>query len=155
MKVVLDMLDQAKVSYQVHEHPEVATIEEARALVPHLTIDLLKTVVFEVKDTERLLLVAVPCLAQVDYKSVAQIAGCSRRALRLVNGERIESELGFQVGGVRPFAIREGCEVVLDGGIDSNQLVKVGGGPRTLTIELAFSDLQNLSAATVARVSKQ
>ncbi|MEQ8231287.1 MAG: YbaK/EbsC family protein [Gammaproteobacteria bacterium] len=147
-------LAQADITHRVHRHAAVGTIAEAHAEVPHLTEGLWKTVVFEVVPGARRLLVAVACDRRVDYRAVAALAGCSRRALRLVEPARVASELGFEVGGVGPFRVTPAVEVILDDACESTQQVLVGGGLRTLTIELAFGDLVRLGAATVAPVAR-
>ncbi|MEQ8659571.1 MAG: YbaK/EbsC family protein, partial [Gammaproteobacteria bacterium] len=147
-------LARAGIAHRAHRHVPVGTIEEARAHVPHLTRDLMKTVVFEVVPTARRLLVAVTADARVDYRAVAAQAGCSRRALRLVEPARVASELGFEVGGVGPFRVVPAVEVLLDVAGASLPRVLVGGGLRTLTLELAFADLARVSAASVAAVAR-
>lgn len=145
----------AAIDHRVHRHVAVGTVEEARARVPHLTDGLLKTVVFEVVPTARRLLVAVACDQRVDYRAVAALAGCSRRALRLVEPARVAAELGFEVGGVGPFRVLPEVEVMLDaGGGERAGRVLVGGGLRTLTLELAFADLARVSDATVATLTR-
>ncbi len=152
--VIAAQLAGSGIAHTVHRHVAVATIDEALARVPHLTEDLLKTVVFEIAGSARRLLVAVDCAARVDYRGVAAAAGCSRRALRLVPPERVAAELGFEIGGVGPFRVAPGVEVVLDAGSAPARRVRVGGGLRTLTIELAFGDLAALGEATLAAVAR-
>lgn len=149
------LIDDAGVACARHQHPPVVTIDEARATVPHLVVDLLKTVVFEIAGSDRRLLVAVDADRQVDYRSVATVAGCSRRTLRLMPAARVATELGFEIGGVGPFPVCEGARVILDAGIDADRRVKVGSGLCTLTLELDFADLVRVSAATVAPIAKQ
>ena len=112
--VIAAQLAEHGIPHTVHHHVAVRTIEEARAQVPHLTEDLLKTVVFEIAASARRLLVAVDCTARVDYRGVAAAAGCSRRALRLVPPERVAAELGFEIGGVGPFRVAPEVEVLLE-----------------------------------------
>lgn len=148
------LLADNQVPHTVHEHVAVSTIDEAKKLVPELTINLLKTVVFEVHQTPQVLLVAVDRDAAVDYKRVSKLAGCSRRALRLMPGERVSEELGFEIGGVGPFRVDDRISIILDAAIDAASDVKVGGGLRTRTIELKYQELARLGAATIAGVSR-
>ncbi|MCP5201093.1 MAG: YbaK/EbsC family protein [Gammaproteobacteria bacterium] len=151
---IVHLLDANGIAHVLHRHVAVATIEEAQRLVPHLTVDLLKTVAFEISGTSRVLLVAVRAEDQVDYRGVAAVAGCNRRALRLMPGARVAAEFGFEVGGVGPFRVDPRIEVVLDAAAADLDQVKVGGGSRSLTCELAFTDLARLGDAVVAAVSK-
>jgi Cys-tRNA(Pro)/Cys-tRNA(Cys) deacylase len=47
--IIVDMLERSGVPYRLHLHPPVTTVEEAFAKAPHLTHNLLKTVVFRIK----------------------------------------------------------------------------------------------------------
>lgn len=151
---IAGLLDSNGIEHVRHRHVAVATIEEAHRLVPHLTVDLLKTVAFEISGTSRVLLVAVRAEDQVDYRGVAAVAGCNRRALRLLPGARVAAEFGFEVGGVGPFAVDPRLEVVLDTAAMALPRVKVGGGSRTITCELGSADLARLADARIAAVSK-
>ncbi|MGR8918681.1 MAG: aminoacyl-tRNA deacylase [Gammaproteobacteria bacterium] len=151
---ILRQLEAAGVAFRLFEHEAVTTIDDARARVPHLTVNLLKTVVFEVRGRAGYVLVAVGCEDQVDYRGVAAALECSRRALRLVPGERVEAELGFEVGGVGPFRLRDDVTVLLDERLRQDASVKVGAGARTLTLELSLADLRAVSDGAVAAVAK-
>jgi prolyl-tRNA editing enzyme YbaK/EbsC (Cys-tRNA(Pro) deacylase) len=152
-KIAAQLREQG-VAYTLHEHIEVGTIEQALQSVPELTVNLLKTVAFEVARTDRIIFVAVACTAKVDYKRVSAALGCSRRALRLLDNQRLEHELGFAVGGVGPFRVEPAIEVILDEGFAEDDLVKVGGGTRQHTFELGFGALAAISDAHIARVSR-
>lgn len=151
---IIELLERGNVVHQVHQHVAVRTIAEAHAQVPELIDNLLKTVAFEIAKTSRRLLVAVSCDRAVDYKAVSAAVGCSRRALRLISAERVERELGFEVGGVGPFRVNADIEVLLDRSIADATVVKVGAGLRTRTLELRFSDLIRVNEAKVAVLSK-
>ena len=141
-------------TYELHRHAEVRTIAEAQDTVPHLVDGLLKTVAFTIKDSPRILLVAIDCRRQVDYRAVATAAGCSRRALRLLSADRIEAELGFEVGGVGPFPVTPAAEVWIDADIPSSRRVRVGAGLRSETLELTCDALLRCSGGRRASLSK-
>ena len=67
---VVDMLNASGFPFKVHAHQPICTIEEARAKVPHLTRNLLKTVVFKIKDADWIL-AAVNGSARIHYKKLA------------------------------------------------------------------------------------
>lgn len=148
------LLETGRIAHAWHYHPAVRTIAEALATVPHLTAGLLKTVVFARDGTDVRALVAVPCRAQVDYAALARALVCSRRDLRLVPPARIEAELGFEVGGVGPFALTEACVVLLDDSIPADARVLVGGGAPGYTLELCCGDLLRLPRARRAALAR-
>ena len=154
LRAIRAWLDACSLPYRVHEHIAVSTIEEARREVPELTIDLFKTVAFEIKHGSRIILVATEADRRVDYRALARLLGCSRRELRLLPGERVRTELGIEPGGVGPFPVLPNVDVLIDEGSPSQRQVKVGGGLRTVTVELAFEDLVRCSGARVASISR-
>lgn len=138
---ILALLQSSGASYRVHEHVAVTTVDEARALVPELTDNLLKTIAFEVAGTPRRVLAAVAADSEIDYKALAQALGCNRRALRLLPAARVADELGFEVGGVGPFPVQDAIEVVIDAALDPRLIVRCGAGLRTRTLEIALGGL--------------
>jgi Cys-tRNA(Pro)/Cys-tRNA(Cys) deacylase len=81
--------------------------------------------------------------------------GCNRRALRLLPAPRVEAELGFEVGGLGPFAIRPDIEVVIDTALLAQRWMRCGAGLRTRTLELAVADAVRASRARVAAIARR
>ncbi len=137
---VMEMLREAGVVFTLHEHPPVRTIEEAHLYANHLTRNLLKTVVFKIKGGPWIL-ASVQGSGRIDYRSLAAACGVKRTDLRTVSPREVESSLGFQVGGVGPFAIWEDVEVVLDESLAELQFIFCGSGLNTRTVEMDIHDL--------------
>lgn len=151
---IITLLAAADVTPTVHEHAAVRTIDEAHSLAPHLVEHLVKTIAFEIEPGPRVVLAAVAHHAQVDYKALSAVLGCNRRALRLIPAPRVEAELGFEVGGLGPFAILPHIEVVLDAALLEQGWLRCGAGLRTRTLELATADVVRASGARVAVIAK-
>jgi len=147
------MLDAAGVPYRIHAHQPIRTIEEARVQVPHLTRNLLKTVVFKIKDAQWVL-ASVKGGARIHYKKLADACRVKRTALRSVSPEQVEEDLGFQVGGVGPFPVNRTIRVVLDQDLQGLDSIFCGSGRNTRTIEMKMTDLMTLTAATVYPIVK-
>jgi Cys-tRNA(Pro)/Cys-tRNA(Cys) deacylase len=139
----MEMLREAGTAFTLHEHPPVRTIDEARVVAPHLTRNLLKTVVFKIKEGPWIL-ASVPGRARIDYRGLAAAFGVKRTDLRTVSPQEVEDSLGFEVGGVGPFAIREDVEVVLDESLSDLQSIFCGSGLNTRTIEMPIRALAAL-----------
>ena len=152
---ILQLLADAAIMPLVHLHAPLRTIAEAHALAPHLTENLIKTIAFEIEPGPRIVLAAVASDAQVDYKHLSAVLGCNRRALRLMSAARVEAELGFEVGGLGPFALGAHIEVVIDEGVMTLLWVRCGAGLRTCTLELKPQELVRTSAARVAPLVKR
>jgi Cys-tRNA(Pro)/Cys-tRNA(Cys) deacylase len=150
---VVSMLEKSGFPYQMHTHPCVRTIEEAHERVPHLTRNLLKTVVFKIKQGEWVLAV-VKGIGRVHYKKLADACGVKRTALRSISPEQVERDLGFQVGGVGPFPVEKNIRVVCDQGTMNLDHVFCGSGCNTATVEIKMAHLIALAGATVHPIVK-
>jgi Cys-tRNA(Pro)/Cys-tRNA(Cys) deacylase len=150
---VIDMLKESGFTYTVHEHTPVTTVDEAHQKVPHLTHNLLKTVVFRIKDAHWIL-AAVTGNVRIHYKKLADAMGVKRKDLRSIAPEQVESELGFEIGGVGPFPVREDIRVVFDETLAPLDHVFCGSGKNTRTIEMKSADLIELAKARVYPITK-
>lgn len=151
---ILTLLTTAGIAHRVHEHVEIRTIDQAAQYAPHLLENLIKTIAFEIEPGGRTVLAAVQHAAQVDYKALSTALACNRRALRLLAPERIERELGFEVGGLGPFALQAHVEVLVDSAVLTQPWLRCGAGLRTRTLELKPADLVRASHGSVADISK-
>ena len=68
---VQSLLESSGSPFTLHTHPAVSTIEDAEEKVPHLTRNLLKTIVFKIKDGDWILAV-VKGHDRIDYKELAR-----------------------------------------------------------------------------------
>ena len=150
---VLDHLRGLGVDLEIHLHEPVRTIEEAHERVPHLTAGLLKTVVFRLDDGGWVL-AAVTGPVRIHYRLLADALGVRRTALRAVGPEEVEAALGFQVGGVGPFALGPAIRVVLDAPILELERVLCGSGRNDRTLELAPGDLARAAGAIVHPIGR-
>ncbi len=147
------LLKAANITYSIHDHEPVTTIDDAEQKVPHLTQNLLKTVVFQIKDGGWIL-AAVSRRARIDYKQLADGLGLNRKDLRSVSPESIQASIGFEVGGVGPFPVREDITVVIDEKLQETGQVLCGGGRCDRSVEISLDDLKQVSQAQVFPISK-
>jgi len=150
---IVQLLERSGAAFQVHAHPCVTTIEEARRKVPHLTHNLLKTVVFRIKDANWIL-AAVSGSDRIHYKKLADALAVKRTQLRSIAPDQVESELGFDVGGVGPFPVREDIHVVFDSKVARLGRVFCGSGKNTQTVEIEITDLIEITSGRVYPISK-
>jgi len=151
---VIDHLQSSGVEYIVHHHPPVCTIDDAHERVPHLTNNLLKTVVFKIKNGAWVL-AAVNGVDRIDYKKLSLALQVNRRALRPIPAEQVEYELGFEVGGVGPFPVADNVRVVIDETLAGIGNVFCGAGIRTRTVEIDLDLLVDIARAVVAPISRE
>ncbi len=152
-KRVIQLLERSGKAFRVHTHPSVTTIEEARRKVPHLTRNLLKTVVFKIKDANWIL-AAVSGNDRIHYKKLADALAIKRTQLRSIAPDQVESELGFDVGGVGPFPVRNDIHVVFDSRVAQLGRVFCGSGNNTHTVEIEIADLIEIAGGRVYPIGK-
>jgi Cys-tRNA(Pro)/Cys-tRNA(Cys) deacylase len=145
-------LDAAGIPYVVHEHPPIRT--EADLHLTGLSFQTsVKTLVFELPDG-RLVLVAVPGPARVQYGAVARALGVSRSALRQADEGRVVA-LGMEPGGVSPICADPDVVVLVDESVVGMGTVYCGGGTSTTTLEVQAESILTVAAApVVAAVTK-
>lgn len=137
---IFELLRQHHITFTLHEHEAVRTIDDARKKAPYLVDRLIKTIVFTAKHGDWIL-AGVPCTERIDYRKLAAVLEINRRQLRSVSPGDVERELGFEVGGVGPFPVQDNVRVILDGSLGEYEVVCCGSGKNTRTLELTFHDL--------------
>lgn len=151
---IMSLLKKGGVKFRIHSHPAVCTMEQAHARVPHLCRNLVKTVVFRIKDGNWIL-AAVRAQDRVDYKKLAGAAGVNRTAVRAVSPELVAEELGFQVGGVGPFPVRDDMRVVVDDHLEGIGNIFCGSGLNTRTVEIDMDDLIEITGARIHPIARK
>lgn len=152
-ETVQSLLTQSKVTFQLHHHDPVVTVEQAKAIVPHLTVNLIKTIVFKIKDGPWIL-AGVNGPDRIHYKYLADIFGINRKLIRAVSGPEVETGLGFEIGGVGPFPVTSNVSVILDQSLMDLPHVFCGSGRNTVTIEISPRDLATAGQASIAGIRK-
>jgi Cys-tRNA(Pro)/Cys-tRNA(Cys) deacylase len=150
---ILTLLTGAGVPFEIHRHVPVTTLAQARERVPHLCRNLLKTVVFGLQDAGWVL-AALEGEGRIHYKRLAGALGRRRTELRSVAPANVERELGFPIGGVGPFPIRDDVTVVLDQRVAGLDFVLCGSGRSDCTLELRAGDLIVVSRALVHPIGR-
>jgi Cys-tRNA(Pro)/Cys-tRNA(Cys) deacylase len=143
----------AGVAYRIHEHAPSVTIQDADTHLDFPVEQLLKTIAFRVKN-RGWVLAALCGYAQVDYKRLAAAVGVSRDKLMRLAPDEVQTELGYELGGVAPFAPNDRTEVLIDAGALGWQTIYCGTGRNDHTLEIAPRLLVQASGARVAGLAK-
>lgn len=150
---ILSLLDSAGAAYELHEHEPVRTVAEVEARLPFLLDKMLKTVAFRVKDG-RFILAGLRGHDRIDYRQLATWCGVNRRSVASMSPEAVEAELGFEVGGVGPFALQPDVHVLLDERLAELGTVYCGSGKNTVTLAIEFADLRRVCGGEVVRLAR-
>ena len=113
----------------------------------------MKTIAFRVKN-RGWVLAALCGYAQVDYKRLAAAVGVSRDKLMRLSPAEVQGELGYELGGVAPFAPNPQTQVLIDSGALGWQVIFCGTGRNDRTLEIDPHLLVQVAGARVAGLAK-
>ncbi len=151
---VTRLLDQRHIPYRAFELP--AEKLGARETASLLGIDpavVFKTIVVTRDKPRKPLLVVVPGDSVVDLKLVAAAVG--EKKVYLPTEREAEALTGLQAGGISPLAlINKGFRVLIDESARKHLHIHVSGGRRGLNIQLSLADLEKLTNAQIAPLSR-
>jgi Cys-tRNA(Pro)/Cys-tRNA(Cys) deacylase len=150
---ILSLLGSHGVAYELYEHEPVHTVVEVEDKLPFLRDKMLKTVAFWVKDG-RFILAGLRGHDRIDYRQLATHLGVNRRAVASMSPEAVEAELGFEVGGVGPFALQPDAHVLLDEQLTEMGTVYCGSGRNTATLAIDFADLLHVCGGERVRLAR-
>ena len=117
-----------------------ATVEEAAEALGCEPQRIAKTLSFQAGD--RVVLVVTAGDRKIDNKKYREQFGCNAKMLKF---EEVEDLVGHAVGGVCPFAVREGVEVYLDESLKRFETVFPAAGSSNSMIELSIEELERYS----------
>ena len=150
---IVDLLQSSAVPYEMHAHEPVRTVAEVEEKLPFLLDKMLKTVAFRVKDG-RYLLAGLRGHDRIDYRQLAKFCGVNRRAVASMSPEAVEAELGFEVGGVGPFALQPEVIVLLDEHLAGMGTVYCGSGRNTATLAIDIADLRRVCGGEMVSLAR-
>jgi Cys-tRNA(Pro)/Cys-tRNA(Cys) deacylase len=150
---LMQQLTVSSIDYHIHEHAPSVTVVDAEINLDFPVDQLLKTIAFRVKN-DGWVLAALCGHSQVDYKKLAAFCGASRDKLMRLTPAEIEQDLGFELGGVAPFAPNAQTRVVIDAGAMQYSRIYCGTGRKDRTLEISPADLVKIANAAVAPLAK-
>lgn len=119
-----------------------ATVELAAKALGCEGERIAKTLSF--KTPEGVILVVAAGDAKVDNKKYKAKFGCKAAMLK---ADEVEECVGYAVGGVCPFGVKEGVKVYLDESLKRFETVFPAAGSSNSAIELTLPELENFSGA--------
>ena len=150
---ILGLLTAQGIAYRLHEHGPVRTVAEVEARLPFLLGKMLKTIAFRLKDG-RTVLAGLRGHDRIDYRKLAAVLGVNRRSVASMSPQAVEAELGFEIGGVGPFALQPDVILMLDKQLAALSTVYCGSGKNNITLAIAFADLLRVTGGQVVDLAK-
>jgi Cys-tRNA(Pro)/Cys-tRNA(Cys) deacylase len=146
------LLEARRVPFTVHTYPHREGAAYGPEAAEALGIDparVFKTLVTEVDGA--LTVGVLPVVAQLDLKALAAAVGGKRAKMAEISAA--ERATGYVAGGISPLGQKKRLAVVLDASVRDHETVYCSGGRRGLEVELAPSDLVELTGARVAPIA--
>lgn len=145
---VLEALDALGVAYVRHEHPPVATVEEAEKHWGALKGTHCKNLFLRNYKGNRHYLVIAPVTRGIDLRRLNAALGEDR--LSFASPERLKRWLGVEPGSVSPFGLVNDGErhvrIVCDEALRASPFLGFHPNVNTATLEIAFADLEKFLA---------
>jgi Cys-tRNA(Pro)/Cys-tRNA(Cys) deacylase len=146
----VDAAARAGIAFTVHEYdhdPRASSYGlEAVDKLGLTAAQVFKTLVADVDGS--LTVAVVPVDAQLDLRALGKRA-------RMAEPKAAERATGYVAGGISPLGQRRSLPTVLDASALDFATIHVSAGRRGLELELAPSDLVQLTAARVAPIARQ
>lgn len=146
---VLETLDQLGIRYARHEHPPVATVEEAERHWGGLKGTHCKNLFLRNYKGNRHYLVIAPVTRGIDLKRLNEALGEDR--LSFASPERLRRWLGLEPGSVSPFGLVNDetahVRVVCDEALRASRSLGFHPNTNTATLEIAFADFEKFLAS--------
>lgn len=148
-------LTRAGVSFEVHRYdhdPASPSYGEEAADLLGVDSDRVFKTLFASVDG-KLVVGIVPVSGQLDLKALAT-AVSGKRAV-MARPEEAERATGYVVGGISPVGQKRAHPTVLDSSALDHPTIFVSGGRRGMDLELTPGDLQEVTRATLASISRR
>jgi len=143
------MVEQAKISYIIHEYDVDTAHLDALHAADGMRIpvkEVYKTIVLTGDRTGHL----VACIAahkELDLKQVAKISG--NKKVELLSLDQLEPLTGYVRGGCSPIGMKKKFPTFIEESAMQNETIRISAGKRGLQMELAPKDLQKMTEATL------
>lgn len=156
MTPAVRLLEAQKIPFTLHQYQHDASAEsfgeEAAAKLGVDAARVFKTLVAMLDET-KMVAAIVPVAGRLDLKKLAAAAGAKRA--NLADPKLAEKATGFVVGGISPIGGRKVLPTFLDETAPSFETILVSAGLRGWQIEIKPSDLQLVSGARLAALSRE
>lgn len=152
-KKILSILNNLGIKYKVLTHHPVVSVDDYKDSIPFDIKFLVKTLVFRSKDY-RWILAAVRGQDRIDYGKLGRCLKVPRDTIRVPDKKEIETELGFQIGGIGPFPVVENVKILLDFKIKSLQKIYCGAGKNDMSLEISTEDLIRTGNSLVCDITR-
>jgi Ala-tRNA(Pro) deacylase len=152
MKKLRELFDEAKVSYEVYNHPLAYTAQEV-AEKQHFSGDqMAKVVMLEVDD--KLVMGVITGSQKVNLNTVKDSLGAHEARLARED-EFISKFPDCEIGAMPPFGNLFGVPVYVDPAVAKDESIYFNAGNHVQTVRLCYKDFEKLAKPRVVRLVEE
>ncbi len=152
LKRLKALLDEAKISYEVYNHPLAYTAQEIAAQQHFSGKEMAKVVMLEVD--HRLIMGVIPGSRKVNLNMAK--ASLTAREVRLATEDEFIARFPeCEIGAMPPFGSLFGVPVVVDPALEKDEYIYFNAGNHVQTVRLRYRDFVQLVSPQVARLVEE
>lgn len=136
-----DVLDQAKISYEIYNHPAAYTAQET-AQCQHVSGKEMAKVVI-LKTGESFVMAVVPANKMVSLRKVRDLLGLKEVTVA-GEDEFVSIFPGCEIGAMPPFGSLFGLPVYVDPALEKQEEIFFNAGNHQQTVRLRYTDFKKL-----------
>ncbi len=142
-----ELFDDAKVSYEVYNHPLAYTAQEIAARQHFSGKEMAKVVMLEIDD--RLMMGVIPGSQKINLNTVKASLGAKQ--VRLATEDEFVSRFPeCEVGAMPPFGHLFGVPVLVDPALEKDDVIYFNAGNHVQTVRLSYKDFARLVKPQIA-----
>jgi Ala-tRNA(Pro) deacylase len=147
-----ELLDEAKISYEIYNHPLAYTAQEIAAQQHFSGKEMAKVVMLEVD--HRLIMGVVPGSRKLDLNTVK--TSLAAKEVRLATEDEFVSRFPeCEIGAMPPFGNLFGLPVVADPALEKDEYIYFNAGNHVQTVRITYRDFVQLVRPQIARLVEQ
>jgi Ala-tRNA(Pro) deacylase len=152
LRKLKELLDEARVSYEVYNHPLAYTAQEIAAQQHFSGKEMAKVVVLEVDN--RLVMGVIPGSQRINLNTAKASLGA--KAVKLATeAEFISRFPECEIGAMPPFGNLFGLPVVVDPALEKDEHIYFNAGNHVQTVRLRYTDFTELAKPQIARLIEE
>jgi Ala-tRNA(Pro) deacylase len=149
LKKLKDLLDEAKVSYEVFNHALAYTAQEIAAKQHFSGNEMAKVVMLEVE--EALVMAVIPASRKIDLAVTMKSMGAKSARLALED-EFVAKFPGCEIGAMPPFGNLFGLPVFVDPALEKDEYIYFNAGTHVQTVRMKYKDFARMVSPQVVRL---
>lgn len=152
LRKLKEMLDEAKVSYEVYTHPLAYTAQEIAEKQHVSGKEMAKVVMLEVDDA--LVMGVIAASSKIHLNTTKASLGAS--VIRLATEEEFTTRFPeCEIGAMPPFGNLFGLRVVVDPVLERDEYIYFNAGNHVQTVRMRYKDFVELVKPQVALLAKE